>query len=150
MPRFEDAVLSSHLDSTIDFHGGAEITYEEQRHWHSSSLIGSMKKSEREQRFKSGRNPRFTEKGKQKQAHWISLYAASLTGAKGGVLARQTVTVDDRLTKTKKGAAPQDWSGSQKSKKPSKKDLIIEKNRLEKAEEDEKMRERRCSGFFKN
>ncbi|KAI8825411.1 hypothetical protein BJ741DRAFT_714778, partial [Chytriomyces cf. hyalinus JEL632] len=148
MPRFDDAVFISHLDSTRDLHGGAEITYEEQCHWHSSSLLGSMKKSEREQRLKSGRKSRYTEKGKQKQAHWISLYAASLTGAKGGILVRQTVTVDDPSTKTKKLATSQDWSGSQKSKKPSKKDLIIEKNRSEKAEGEEKTARNRMLGIF--
>ncbi|KAJ3221529.1 hypothetical protein HDU78_000411, partial [Chytriomyces hyalinus] len=66
MPRFEDVAFMNHLDSTSELHGGAEITFEEQCHWHSSSLLGSMKKSEREQRLKSGRKSRFTEKGKQK------------------------------------------------------------------------------------
>ncbi|KAJ3108404.1 hypothetical protein HK100_003447 [Physocladia obscura] len=116
--------------------GFGTIAHYETQHWHSRSPLGNIKSSS--SALDKGKKGRFSQKGKQVHAHWISVYAASLTGAKGGILVRRVITVNNSKCITAAQSDPTanktDWSGHQKSgsKKQSKKDAIKEQNTLSK------------------
>ncbi|KAJ3123842.1 hypothetical protein HK100_011471 [Physocladia obscura] len=100
-----------------------------------------------------------TQKVRQEKAHWIAIYAASLSGVTGRVLERQIITVDAKqsLAKTSKkklattsksehSQSNNSWpkKNQKSSAQPSKKDAIISAQLVKKSE---KARERLMALF---
>ncbi|KAI8927126.1 hypothetical protein BC831DRAFT_511078 [Entophlyctis helioformis] len=142
-------------DNNLDLR---EVTHLEQTHWHSKSLLAEINKRAKVvlkgPRDANGRVlAKFASRAyrsDQKQAHWIAVYAASLTGASGMILEPRTIVVGKPQYANAKAtqAAPATWQAPAKVAKKktlSKADAIRADNIARLASAQEKLAQERLA-----